>query len=166
MNSGATLNSKTDGLSDCESTGKRDAAAERWYVGERCPAGCRVVVVEGLNVYPLAARNHDPLWSFSWGRSGTSARELAWSVLYDSARDVGLANDWCSAFTAEVVSVLPREAFWIASHDVLAWLCDEPLAGATERLLRRVLLQTFAAENVEERPEADDAEPHGVAVSQ
>jgi len=47
---------KTDGLSDSESAGNRDAAAERWYVGERCPAGCRVVVVEGWEVHPLLAR--------------------------------------------------------------------------------------------------------------
>jgi hypothetical protein len=135
----------------------RDAPAERWYVGHRCPGGCRVVVVEGLEVHPLLARTRDPLWSFSWGRSGSSARELAWSVLYDSTHDPGLADDWCSAFTTEVISLLPRDAFRIASPDVLAWLSDERLAGATDRLLRRVLLQTFAANRIDERPKAVDA---------
>jgi hypothetical protein len=118
-----------------------DAAAERWYVGERCAAGCRVVVVEGAEVHPLGTRTSDPLWSFSWGRSGASARELAWSVLYDSARDLGLANDWCSAFTIEVISLLPRDAFSIASRDVLAWLDDDRAASASEHLLRRALPQ-------------------------
>jgi hypothetical protein len=158
MSSGAPLYSKTDGLSDSKSIDSRGAAAERWYLGERCPAGCRVVVLEGLNVYPLVSRNHDPLWSFSWGRSGTSARELAWSILYDSAHDVGLANDWCSAFTAEVISLLPRDAFRIAVDDVLAWLWDERLGGATDHLLRHVLLQTFTAGDIDEPAEAVDVD--------
>ena len=117
------------------------AGRQRWYVGERCPAGCRVVVVEGRDVHPLRARTHDPLWSFSWGRSGSAARELAWSILYDSVRDSSVADDWCSAFTVEVVSLLPREAFRMASHDVIGWLSDERLVGATDRLLDHVRLE-------------------------
>jgi hypothetical protein len=145
--------------------GSGSALAERWYVGERCPAGCRVVVVEGPEVHPLRARTHDPLWSFSWGRSGSSARELAWSVLYDSVHDPGLADDWCAAFTTEVISLLPRDAFRIASHDVIAWLSDERLAGATDRLLRHVRLQTFAANGIDERPESVDVDFYGIAVA-
>jgi hypothetical protein len=155
---------KADGLFDSEMIGSGDAPAERWYVGQRCTAGCRVVVVEGPEVRPLLARTHDPLWSFSWGRPGTSARELAWSVLYDSAHDPLLADDWCSAFSAEVVSLLPRDTFRIASHEVLAWLWDERLTGATDRLLRHVVLQTFAANGVDERPEAVDVDLYGIAV--
>jgi hypothetical protein len=158
MTMSAPLYPTTDGLFDSETIGRGDARAERWYVGERCAAGCRVVVVEGLEVHPLLARTHDPLWSFSWGRSGTSARELAWSVLYDSAHERGLADDWCSAFTTEVISLLPRDAFRIAAHDVLAWLGDERLVGASDRLLRHVLLQTFAASGIDERPEAVDVD--------
>jgi hypothetical protein len=135
---------KTDGLSDSAMVGSGAALEERWYVGERSPAGCRVVVVEGSNVYPLRARTHDPLWSFSWGRSGSSARELAWSILYDSAHDLGLAHDWCSAFTSEVISLLRRDAFQIAAQDVIAWLSDEQLAGATDRLLRRAMSRSLA----------------------
>jgi hypothetical protein len=115
---------------------------ERWYVGERCSAGCRVVVIEGAEAHPLRTRTNDPLWSFSWGRSGSSARELAWSVLYDSAHDLGLADDWCSAFTAEVISLLPRHAFSMASRDVLSWLYDGRPGHATDRLLRHTLLQS------------------------
>jgi hypothetical protein len=155
----------TDGLSDPESIGSRDAAVERWYVGERGPAGCGVVVVEELNVYPLLSRNRDPLWSFSWGRSGTSARELAWSILYDSAHDVALANDWCSAFTSEVISLLPRDSFRMASDDVLAWLWDEQLGGATDRLLRYVRLQTTAADDIDEPAEAVDVDLCRIAVA-
>jgi hypothetical protein len=158
---------EADGLFDSETIGRGVAPAERWYVGERCAAGCRVVVVEGLEVHPLLARTHDPLWSFSWGRSGTSARELAWSVLYDSAHERGLADDWCSAFTTEVISLLPRDAFRIAAHDVLAWLGDERLVGASDRLLRHVLLQTcpeavdvdFSEDD--DRPSAQAAGIHG-----
>jgi hypothetical protein len=67
----------------------------------------------------------DPPWSFAWGRSGASARELAWSILHDSTQDASLADDWCSDFTAEVVSRLPPEAFCLASRDVLDWLYGE-----------------------------------------
>jgi hypothetical protein len=126
----------TDSPFEAERIGRAGTPAERWYVGERCPAGCRVIVVDGRDAHPLRARTHDPLRSFSWGRSGSSARELAWSMLYDSAHDPGLADDWASAFTAEVISLLPPDAFRIASSDVIAWLADERLTGATDRLLR------------------------------
>jgi hypothetical protein len=152
MTIGAPLHPDTGGPSSPELIGSGGARAKRWYIGERCPAGCRVVVVEGTDVHPLRARTDDPLWSFSWGRSGSSARELARSVLYDSTDDLGLADDWCSAFTTEVISLLPRDAFRIASEDVIAWLSDEPVAGATGRLLRQVRLQTFAAAGVDEGP--------------
>jgi hypothetical protein len=97
----------------------------RWYVGERCRAGCRVTVIDGVESHPLRPRTHDPLWSFSWGRAGASARELAWSMLYDSGHDSRLADDWCSAFTAEVIARLPHDAFCVASRDVMAWLHEE-----------------------------------------
>jgi hypothetical protein len=56
--------------------------------------------------------------------------------------------DWCSAFTTEVISLLPRDAFRMTSHDVIAWLSDERLAGATDRLLRHVRLQAFSANGI------------------
>ena len=104
----------------------------RWYVGERCAAGCRVVVLDEDGVQKLAPRRHDPLWSFSWARAGTSARELAWAVLYDCTHDHRLADDWCADFTATVISLLPHDAFCLSSRDVLAWLhgerpaCEQP----------------------------------------
>jgi hypothetical protein len=97
----------------------------RWYVGERCAAGCRVVALDGEGVQKLAPRTRDPLWSFSWGRSGTSARELAWAVLFDCTHDRRLADDWCADLTANVISLLPRDAFCLSSRDVLAWLHGE-----------------------------------------
>jgi hypothetical protein len=124
--------------------------AERWYAGARCPAGCRVVVVEGSEVRPLRARTPDPVWSFSWGRSGSSARELAWSVLYDSADDRDVADEWCSAFATEVIALLPRDAFLMAARDMIAWLSGERAVGATARLLRPVGLQSFAAQGGDE----------------
>jgi len=143
---------ETGGLFDPGVSRSGRASVQRWYVGQRCPAGYRVAVVEGPEVRPLEARTHDPLWSFSWGRSGSSARELAWSILFDSAQDVGVADDWCSAFTTEVISLLPRDSFRMGSHDVTAWLSDERLAHVTERLLHRVRLQTAAANGVDEGP--------------
>jgi hypothetical protein len=97
----------------------------RWYVGERCAAGCRVVVLDGEGVQKLAPRKRDPLWSFSWGRRGSSARELAWAVLYDCTHDARLAEDWCGDLCATVISLLPRDAFCLSSRDVLAWLHGE-----------------------------------------
>jgi hypothetical protein len=100
------------------------APAARHYVGERVPGGRRVVVADGAEEHPLRARTRDPVWSFSWGRSGASARELAWAILYDSACDSRLADDWCSAFCSEVVARLPDDAFCLASRDVLDWLFE------------------------------------------
>jgi len=142
---------ETDSLAAVETMGRGASAAERWYVGERCPAGFRVLVLEGPDVRPLRARTRDPLWSFSWGRSGSAARELAWSLLCDSAQDPGLADDWCSAFTSEVISLLPRDVFRMSSHEVIAWLSDERLGSASDRLLRHVRLETVAANGVDDR---------------
>jgi hypothetical protein len=101
-----------------------DSRQTRRYVGERTPGGRRVVVVDGADEHPLRPRTRDPVWSFSWGRPGASARELAWSILYDSACDSRLADDWGSDFCSDVVSHLPDDAFCIASRDVLGWLFE------------------------------------------
>lgn len=101
------------------------AQSERCYVGQRSPAGFRVLVVDESGSHSLASRTRDPLWSFSWGRAGASARELAWSIIRDCSGDPQLADDWCGAFTAEVIARLPRNAFRIGSLDVLDWLHDD-----------------------------------------
>jgi len=105
-------------------SGRRDSRAPvgRHYVGERGVAGCKVTVIDGAGEHPLRPRTPDLLWSFSWGRGGRSARELAWSILFDSAQDCGLADDWCSTFTADVIARLPRDHFCVAACDVLEWL--------------------------------------------
>ena len=107
-------------------TGPRDAKAlaGRHYLGERGVAGCKVTVIDGAGEHPLRPRTPDLLWSFSWGRGGRSARELAWSILFDSAQDCGLADDWCSTFTADVIARLPRDHFCVAACDVLDWLYE------------------------------------------
>jgi hypothetical protein len=147
---GLPLHRQAHSRFDSEAIASDGAPVERWYVGARSAAGCRVVVIEGLEVRPLRARTPDPLWSFSWGRSGSSARELAWSVLYDTVHDPELADDWCSAFATEVISLLPRDAFLMAARDLVAWLSDERVVGATARLLRQVELQTFSDQGVDE----------------
>jgi|SRR5580698_1945972 hypothetical protein len=105
-------------------TGRRDsrAPAGRCYVGERGAAGCKVTVIDDAGEHPLRPRTPDLLWSFSWGRGGQSARELAWSILFDSAQDAGVADDWCPAFTADVITRLPHDHFCVAARDVLEWL--------------------------------------------
>jgi hypothetical protein len=96
--------------------------SRRWYVGERCDAGCLVLVLDERGARPLEARTADPLSSFAWGRPGGCARELSWSVLFNSTADRAVADDWCAQFTAEVVSRLPRAAFCLPRADVLGWL--------------------------------------------
>jgi len=100
----------------------------RVYVGERSRAGWRVSALDGAESHPLPARTSDALRSFSWGRSSASARELAWSIIYDCSHDPQLADDWCSDFCAEVIATLPSEGFRIACNDVGEWLHGE---GAT-----------------------------------
>jgi hypothetical protein len=104
--------------------GRRDSRVPpgRHYVGERGFSGCKVTVIDSTGEHPLRPRTPDLLWSFSWGRGGRSARELAWSILFDSAQDAGLADDWCSTFTADVIARLPRDHFRVAVCDVLEWL--------------------------------------------
>jgi hypothetical protein len=100
----------------------------RYYMGERCGGGCRVVVVDAACARPLMARTRDPLWSFCWGRQSASARELAWAMLYDSTGDGAVADDWCGAFSTEVIATLPHDRFGLAVSGVLAWLeCDAAL---------------------------------------
>jgi hypothetical protein len=100
-------------------------APGRVYVGERGRAGCRVVVIDHGEEAPLRPRAPDPLWSFSWGRPGASARELAWSMIYDSARDHQLADDWCSELSTSLIARLPHDSFCIAASDLLAWLYED-----------------------------------------
>jgi hypothetical protein len=83
------------------------------------------VVIDHGEEAPLRPRVPDPLWSFNWGRPGASARELAWSMIYDSARNRQLADDWCSALSASLIARLPHESFCIASSDLLDWLYDD-----------------------------------------
>jgi hypothetical protein len=46
----------------------------------------------------------------------------------------------------------------MASRDVIVWLSDERLAGATDRLLRHVRHQTLAADGVDGAPESADVD--------
>jgi hypothetical protein len=106
------------------------------YVGERCRAGCRVVVVDADGTRSLRARTRDPLWSFSWGRRGASARELAWAILYDSTGEVTLADDWCVAFTSDVIAGLAHAGFRLEMCDVLQWLDCDPTSGGVRGMAR------------------------------
>ena len=124
MSAAASLTSSRTPREDQE-TPRRERALGRRYLGERNLAGCRVAVVDGQEERPLAPRKRHLLWSFGGGMSGASTRELAWAILYDSAQDVRLADDWCSAFAAEVLARLPSEEFCVYSRDVLAWLYEE-----------------------------------------
>lgn len=71
---------------------------------------------------PLAPRINASLWSYSWGRRGISARELAWALLHDATQDERLADDWCGDLGAEIVARLPLDAFTIDASDLELWL--------------------------------------------
>jgi hypothetical protein len=112
---------------------------ERWYVGEHCSAGCRVVAVEGAEVRALRTRSDDSLWSVTSRWPGSAMQEVAWSVLYDGTHDIALADDWCADFTLEVIARLPQETFCIALHEVLAWLYEDRPVCATNDVLDHAL---------------------------
>jgi hypothetical protein len=119
----------------------------RVYVGERSRAGWRVSALAGAKFVPLAARTSDALRSFSWGRSSASVRELAWSIIYDCSHDPQLADDWCSAFCADVITALPSDGFWIASRDVDEWLHGEgSTSPARHRAQPRALVVDAASD--------------------
>jgi hypothetical protein len=88
-----------------------------------------VVVIDDGREEPLRPRTLDPLWSFSWGRPGASARELAWSMIYDSARDRRLADDWCWELGAALIAHLPHDSFRVAASDLLDWLHGDSSIG-------------------------------------
>jgi len=129
------LNRRPSGTTQQPSHRELPAASERSYLGERGPGGCRVVVSHGELTLPLQPRTCDPLWSFSWGRAGASARELAWCILFDAAQDVTIADDWFIDFTGDVVAQLPFDAFRLTSSEVLAWLSSDvtPVIGVDRR---------------------------------
>jgi hypothetical protein len=98
----------------------------------------------------LRARTRDPLWSFSWGRRGASARELAWAILYDSTGEVTLADDWCAAFTSDVIAGLAHVGFQLEMRHVLRWLDCDLTSGEVRRM---------AQIGLEVRPEVDAGPP-------
>jgi hypothetical protein len=99
-----------------------ELALDRQYLGERNAAGCRVWVMSKEGVGSLAPRRPEPLSSFSWGRHGALARELAWALLHDCTGDSALADARCGDLGSEVVARLPRESFSLDAKDVLLWL--------------------------------------------
>jgi hypothetical protein len=95
---------------------------DRQYLGERSDAGCRVWVMSKDGVGSLTPRRPEPLSSFSWGRHGALARELAWALLCDCTGDDAVADRRVADFCSEVVAQLPRESFSLAAADIQLWL--------------------------------------------
>lgn len=105
------------------------AGERRDYLGERTPAGPRVLVRDGKGSRPLKSRSQDPLASFGWGRPGPLSRELAWALLHDATGDPAVATDRCGDFAAEVVTQLARQSFVLPAVTVLDWLARDRTAG-------------------------------------
>lgn len=59
---------------------------------------------------------------FAWGRAGLGARELARSILRDTAGDSGVDDALCTRFVHEVIVRLPQSDFELGRDEVLAWL--------------------------------------------
>jgi hypothetical protein len=129
--------------------GPKAGGPGRCYVGQRTAGGCRVSVLDAEGPHPLKSRRPDPLWSFAWGRAGSSARELAWSILYDCAGDAGLADDWCAVFATEVISHLSQDGFALELGDVLTWLYEDRLEGGTRAPRKNMQPSALSARRAE-----------------
>jgi uncharacterized protein DUF6166 len=106
----------------------------RRYVGTRLAAGPAVAIVDAAGRRALPSRSQHSWSSFTWGRSGVLARELAWALLNDSTGDTCLADAWSADFSSQIVAHLPHEGFELFSEDIVSWTnvcCSarSPVAG-------------------------------------
>jgi hypothetical protein len=98
------------------------------YVGVADWWGFHVWIEEGGARRALPYRGDVPLASFSWGRAGIGARELARSIIEHATGSPALAERYCRDMTHAIVAQLPALGFELTRDDVLAWLED---AGAS-----------------------------------
>jgi hypothetical protein len=97
------------------------------YVGVADWWGYHVWVEEGTARRALPYRGDVPLASFSWGRAGIGARELARSIIEHATASPALAERYCRDMTHAIIAQLPALGFELTRDEVAAWLED---AGA------------------------------------
>jgi hypothetical protein len=78
----------------------------------------------------LPYRGDVPLASFSWGRAGIGARELARAIIEDATGSPALAERHCREMTHALIANLPALGFELDRDDVLAWLQQEATSWA------------------------------------
>ena len=96
------------------------------YVGVADWWGFHVWVEQGRIRRTLPYRGDARLTSFSWGRGGLGARELARSIIEHATGSPVLAGRHCRAMTHAVIADLPALGFELTRDDVLAWLEGGP----------------------------------------
>ncbi len=100
----------------------RHAPAEPCFVGISDWSGREVWVEQGDEQHRLPYRGEAMLDGFAWGHYGSSARELARSILHEVTDSPMLAEVRCRDFAREVVAQLPADSFRLARTDVVAWI--------------------------------------------
>jgi hypothetical protein len=70
----------------------------------------------------LRHRGTDPFITFTWGRVGPGARELARAILWDAAADPVLAECFSPELARDLIARLPQVGFELGRDEVLAWL--------------------------------------------
>ena len=74
----------------------------------------------------LSRHGGDPGVSYTWGRSGVGARELARSLLYDATGNAALSERHCRDFTHEILAHLPDPEFVLGREEILTWIAERP----------------------------------------
>lgn len=104
--------------------------AEACFVGLSDWSGREVWVEQGEEQHALPYRGETMLDGFAWGHYGSSARELARSILHEVTASPVLAEVRCRDFAREVVAQLPADSFRLTRTDVVAWIEHDPVPAA------------------------------------
>jgi hypothetical protein len=102
--------------------GPHHTPTEACFVGLSDWSGREVWIEQADEQRPLPYRGDTMLDGFAWGHYGSSARELARSILHEVTDSPVLAEVRCRDFAREVVAQLPADAFRLPRADVVAWI--------------------------------------------
>lgn len=92
------------------------------YVGLADWWGRHVWVEDDGSRRTLRHRGTDPFITFTWGRAGPGARELARAILWDAATDPALAERFCPELARDLIARLPHIGFELGRGEILTWL--------------------------------------------
>ncbi|MGH2857187.1 MAG: DUF6166 domain-containing protein [Solirubrobacteraceae bacterium] len=106
---------------------RREDDSAHYYVGRR-PGATEVSVVTAATVEPLEHLGHRSRAPFDWGASSPGALELAFALLFDTARTPP-PDPVCEAFVSDVVALLEPDGFVLEAGDVALWLLTAARAG-------------------------------------